>query len=70
MQRGPFQSAYVGYWIDAPHAGRGYVPEGVAVSCATGSRSLHLHRIEAAIVPRNAAQSPGRATSSAFATKG
>ena len=27
VQRGPFQSAYVGYWIDEAHAGNGYMPE-------------------------------------------
>jgi [ribosomal protein S5]-alanine N-acetyltransferase len=55
VQRGPFQSAFVGYWVDAEHAGRGYVPEGVAVMLRYGFEELGLHRIEAAIVPRNAA---------------
>ena len=27
VQRGPFQSAYVGYWIDEAKAGHGYTPE-------------------------------------------
>src|SRR5581483_6256355 len=27
IQRGPFQNAYVGYWIDEAQAGKGYVPE-------------------------------------------
>ena len=31
IQRGPFQSAYVGYWIDEAEAGRGYVPEAVVI---------------------------------------
>jgi [ribosomal protein S5]-alanine N-acetyltransferase len=53
VQRGPFQSAFVGYWIDAPHAGRGLVPEAVAVILRYGFEDLRLHRIEAAIVPRN-----------------
>ncbi len=55
VQRGPFQSAFVGYWIDADHAGQGLVPEGVAVILRYGFEDLHLHRIEAAIVPRNTA---------------
>ena len=55
VQRGPFQSAFVGYWIDALHAGQGLVPEGVAVILRYGFDELHLHRIEAAIVPRNRA---------------
>jgi ribosomal-protein-alanine N-acetyltransferase len=55
VQRGPFQSAFVGYWVDALHAGQGLVPEGVAVVLRYGFDDLHLHRIEAAIVPRNLA---------------
>ena len=55
VQRGPFQTAYVGYWIDEAHAGRGYVPEGVVVALRYAFDVLALHRIEAAIVPRNTA---------------
>ena len=55
VQRGPFQSASIGYWVDEGHAGQGYVPEGVAVIIRYGFDELHLHRIEAAIVPRNTA---------------
>jgi len=55
VQRGPFQSAFVGYWVDAEHAGQGYVPEGVAVILRSGFEELGLHRVEAAIVPRNTA---------------
>ena len=33
VQRGPFQSAYVGYWIDEAQAGNGYVPEALVVAC-------------------------------------
>lgn len=55
VQRGPFQSAFVGYWIDALHAGQGLIPEGVAVVLRYGFEDLQLHRIEAAIVPRNRA---------------
>src|SRR5688500_19007180 len=55
VQRGPFQSACVGYWVDAEHAGQGYVPEGVALILRHGFGDLGLHRIEAAIVPRNTA---------------
>lgn len=55
VQRGPFQSAFVGYWVDAEHAGQGLVPEGVAVLLRYGFEELGLHRIEAAIVPRNGA---------------
>ena len=55
VARGPFQSAFVGYWIDEALAGRGYVPEGVVLLLRYAFEVLHLHRLEAAIVPRNAA---------------
>jgi ribosomal-protein-alanine N-acetyltransferase len=54
VQRGPFQSANVGYWIDVAHAGHGYMPEAVAVILRFAFEDLGLHRVEAAIVPRNA----------------
>jgi ribosomal-protein-alanine N-acetyltransferase len=53
VQRGPFQSAFIGYWIDRDHAGQGLVPEGVALVVRYGFEDLGLHRLEAAIVPRN-----------------
>lgn len=55
VQRGPFQCAYIGYWIDEACAGRGLVPEGVALVIRHAFDDLHLHRLEAAIVPRNQA---------------
>ena len=53
--RGPFQSAFIGYWVDAAHAGQGFVPEGVVLLIRYGFEELGLHRMEAAIVPRNRA---------------
>jgi [ribosomal protein S5]-alanine N-acetyltransferase len=55
VQRGPFQMAYVGYWIDEAIAGQGYVPEGVLLLMRYAFETLTLHRLEAAIVPRNTA---------------
>lgn len=55
VQRGPFQSAYVGYWIDERHAGHGYVPEAVVVLARFVFEELKLHRMQIAIIPRNAA---------------
>ena len=52
--RGPFQSSFIGYWIDEAQAGHGYVPEAVALAIRYGFETLGLHRMEAAIVPRNA----------------
>src|SRR6266508_6748140 len=53
VQRGPFQSAYIGYWIDHRHAGHGYVPEGLVVLFQHCFDSLRLHRLQIAIIPRN-----------------
>ncbi|MGQ0831303.1 MAG: GNAT family N-acetyltransferase [Microthrixaceae bacterium] len=55
VQRGPFQSAYIGYWIDEAHAGRGYMPEALVCLCRAAFDDLHLHRVQIAIIPRNSA---------------
>ena len=55
IQRGPFQNAYVGYWIDETQAGRGRVPEAFVIVARFAFEELHLHRIQAAVVPRNGA---------------
>jgi [ribosomal protein S5]-alanine N-acetyltransferase len=53
IQRGPFQNAYVGYWIDEARAGRSYMPEAVVVVCRFAFEELRLHRVQIAIIPRN-----------------
>ncbi len=53
VQRGPFQCAYVGYWIDEGCAGNGYVPEALVVLARFAFDDLVLHRLQVAIVPRN-----------------
>ena len=53
VQRGPFQSAFLGYWVDEAHAGQGYVPEAVVLTLRFAFDELALHRVEAVIVPRN-----------------
>jgi [ribosomal protein S5]-alanine N-acetyltransferase len=55
IQRGPFQSAYVGYWIDEAAAGNGYTPEALVVLARFAFDDLRLHRIQVSIIPRNAA---------------
>jgi len=55
VQRGPFQSAYVGYWIDEKLAGNGYTLEAVVVLLRLVFDELHLHRVQIAIIPRNSA---------------
>jgi len=54
VQRGPFQMGYIGYWIDEAAGGHEYVPEGVVLLIRFAFETLRLHRLEAAIVPRNA----------------
>jgi ribosomal-protein-alanine N-acetyltransferase len=55
IQRGPFQNAYVGYWIDEAWAGQGLMPEAVLVLTRFAFEDLHLHRVQVSIIPRNAA---------------
>ncbi len=55
VQRGPFQNAYVGYWIDETQAGNGYVPEALVVAARFAFEELALHRLQVAIIPRNRA---------------
>ena len=53
LQRGPFQNASVGYWVDEALAGQGYVPEAVVVLFRFAFEELALHRLQVAIIPRN-----------------
>ena len=53
VQRGPYQNAYVGYWIDEAVAGNSYVPEAFVVLCRFAFEELALHRVQASIIPRN-----------------
>jgi ribosomal-protein-alanine N-acetyltransferase len=53
VQRGPFQNAYVGYWIDQARAGNSFMSEAVVVLARFSFEDLRLHRLQIAIVPRN-----------------
>jgi ribosomal-protein-alanine N-acetyltransferase len=55
VQRGAFQNAYVGYWIDQAMAGQNYTPESAVVSFRFAFDDLELHRLQVAIIPRNTA---------------
>ena len=55
VQRGPFQNAYVGYWIDSARAGCGYTPEALVVAAQFAFETIRLHRLQISIIPRNAA---------------
>ena len=45
IQRGPFQNAYVGYWVDEERAGQGLMPEALVVLARFAFEELHLHRL-------------------------
>ena len=55
VQRGPFQSSYLGYWIDEKLAGQGYMPEAVVCVCRAAFEDINLHRVQISIIPRNTA---------------
>jgi [ribosomal protein S5]-alanine N-acetyltransferase len=54
VRRGVSQSGTLGYWMGAPHAGRGRMTRAVAVTVEFALAKLRLHRIEAACIPENA----------------
>ena len=54
IRRGVAQAATLGYWMGAPHAGKGRMTRAVAAVVGFGFDSLRLHRIEAACIPDNA----------------
>ncbi len=50
---GAFQNAYLGYWIDAEHQGRGLMTEAVRATTTFAFGTAALHRVQAAVMPRN-----------------
>ena len=52
---GNFRSAYLGYWVGAPHARQGYMTEGIELLLRHAFRTLRLHRVEANLQPGNGA---------------
>jgi ribosomal-protein-alanine N-acetyltransferase len=55
IQRGVTQSAVLGYWMGAQYAGRGFMGAAVRAVIGVAFDTLHLNRLEAACLPRNAA---------------
>lgn len=51
--RGPFQSAYLGYYAFVPFAGRGIMRQGLQQVVSYCFRELKLHRLEANVQPAN-----------------
>jgi ribosomal-protein-alanine N-acetyltransferase len=54
VRRGVAQAATLGYWMGAPHAGKGRMTRAVAAAVRFSFDTLRLHRIEAACIPDNA----------------
>lgn len=55
ISRGALQNAYLGYGIDIDHGGRGYATQAVTLAVRVAFDDLHLHRVQAAVVPENKA---------------
>jgi ribosomal-protein-alanine N-acetyltransferase len=51
--RGAFESAYLGYYALAPHAGRGYMTEAMVLALDAAFGEFDLHRVEVNVQPGN-----------------
>jgi ribosomal-protein-alanine N-acetyltransferase len=50
---GPFQSAYLGYFLGAPFTGRGFMTEALGLALRHAFYGMRLHRVEANVQPVN-----------------
>ena len=53
IMRGAFQSASLGYWVDAAYGGRGLATSAVLAVVGLALDDLGLHRLEASTLPHN-----------------
>jgi [ribosomal protein S5]-alanine N-acetyltransferase len=53
VRRGVSQTGTLGYWMGAPHAGKGRMTRAVAAVVDFAFSKLRLHRVEAACIPDN-----------------
>ncbi|MED2976278.1 GNAT family protein [Bacillus swezeyi] len=53
--RGSLQSAFIGYFLDEKHNGKGYTTEAAKLMVEYAFEDLKLHRVEAGVMPRNIA---------------
>ncbi|MBX3186445.1 MAG: GNAT family N-acetyltransferase [Labilithrix sp.] len=53
VMRGAMCGAYLGYWMAADHQGKGLVTEAIGAVLAFAFGPARLHRVQAAIMPRN-----------------
>jgi [ribosomal protein S5]-alanine N-acetyltransferase len=51
----PFENAHLGYYVSERHNGRGYATEAVGQAVDAVFGELELHRVQAAVIPRNIA---------------
>ncbi|MBU8917793.1 GNAT family N-acetyltransferase [Bacillus sp. FJAT-29953] len=51
--RGSLQSAFIGYFLDQKHNGKGYTTEAAKIIVDYAFNELNLHRIEAGVMPHN-----------------
>jgi ribosomal-protein-alanine N-acetyltransferase len=54
IRRGVAQTATIGYWMSAEHAGKGYMAQALRLALDFSFGQLRLHRVEAACLPTNA----------------
>jgi [ribosomal protein S5]-alanine N-acetyltransferase len=55
LRRGVSETASLGYWMGERYAGRGFMKDALRQTLSFAFERLHLHRIEAACLPHNAA---------------
>jgi [ribosomal protein S5]-alanine N-acetyltransferase len=53
VMRGAMYGAYLGYWMDVEQQGKGMVTEAIAAVLDFAFGAAGLHRVQAAIMPRN-----------------
>jgi ribosomal-protein-alanine N-acetyltransferase len=53
IMRGAMHGAYLGYWMDVDHQGRELCPEAIRAVLDFAFGTAELHRVQAAIMPRN-----------------
>jgi ribosomal-protein-alanine N-acetyltransferase len=51
--RGAWQNATIGYFMDQQHNGKGFMTEAVKQAVAFAFEEAGLHRVQAAVMPRN-----------------
>jgi [ribosomal protein S5]-alanine N-acetyltransferase len=69
IHRGAFDNAYLGYYAFVPHAGRGYMREGLDLTVRHAFGAMRLHRLQANIQPGNQ-RSIGLATAGGLRREG